>query len=155
MPNAVLAVYSGKAVVGVFVHPFAPGGSIQISGVAELGLERLTVRPSITQLSMKNGMDGAVVPSINPGNQGEVEVEVWQTSSLHQQLLTLYNACKNASDGGDPSAWFAGTLYLELTTTGLQHNGTGVGIAKSPDVPYETDAGVCRWTLLCANLNSN
>src|ERR1017187_5099557 len=146
MPNNVLPVYSGKGIVGVFTNPvFAPGG-IQISGVAELGLERLTIRPTITQGSLKNGMDGAVVPSINPGNQGEIEVEVWQTSSLHQQLLQLYNNCKNASDAGDPSAWFAGSIYLELTTTGLIHQGTGVGIAKSPDVPYETEAGVCRWT---------
>ena len=153
--NAVLAVYSGKAFTGVFTHPtFAPAG-IQISGVGEGGLERIAFRPTTSQLSMKTGMDGSTQPSLNPGYIGEIDLEVFQTSSIYQQMLNVYNGCKAASDQGDASQWALGQFFGILNTTQTKYNANGVGISKGFEVNFETDAGTIRITLMCANINQS
>jgi hypothetical protein len=122
---------------------------IQASGIAELGLGDATVRMTQDQADIKIGIDGAAVPSVVPGDQGEIDIEVFQTSTLHQQLLLGYNACKVERDLGIIQPWFATSIFLLNTATGTSHTGIGCGWMKVPDTPYGADAQKIKWTFKC------
>jgi hypothetical protein len=83
---------------------------------------------------------------------GVVELQVWQTSTLQQQLLAWYNACKAAREQGDVSNWAGASVLIQSIVTGATHIGSGVAPTKVPDTPYGTQAGKCVWRLMCANL---
>jgi hypothetical protein len=150
--SKVLRTYSGLDVNFSMAHPFV--GVIQASGVAQKGMRSLGVRMSIDQASIQQGIDGATVPSVLPGDQGEIELSVWQTSFLHQELLAWYNACKAARDAGDVSQWFGATLLIASTVDGSSHSCTGVGPAKVPDKSYQEQAQAVTWILKACNIVS-
>ena len=97
-------------------------------------------------------MDGSIVPSVLPGDQGEFELQVFQTSTLQQQLLALWNAQKTAELAGDVSNWFGATMYVQSLVSPASHLGTGVAIMKVPDKPYGAQAAKVSWILVAANL---
>jgi|SRR6185437_1472870 len=148
----ILSTYSGRDTNIAITHPlFTP---IQAAGIASLGLNQATIRMTQDQASLKVGMDGAVVPSVIPGDQGEIELQVWQTSTLHQLLLAGYNLCKAARDQGDVSNWFAGTIVVVNIVDGSSHHATGVGFKKVPDKTYQTEAQVVTWVFAACNIVS-
>lgn len=146
----VLSTYSGKDTNFAFNSPIT--GSIQVVGVQEQGVNKLAVRMTTTQTSMKVGMDGAVVPSAIPGDQGEIDIECWQTSTIHSQLLAAYNAAKAARDQGDVSNWAGNSIIIQNIVDGTGHQATGVAFMKVPDKVYETEVQTVTWTLMCANI---
>ncbi len=148
----VLVTYSGKDLNFALAHPLI--GTIQASGVQEQGIAQVTVRMSATQSVMQVGMDGAVVPSVVPGDQGEIEIQVWQTSTLHQEFLAWYNALKAARDAGDVSQWFGATLLVQNIVDGSSHTATGVAPQKVPDKTYAEQAGRVNWILVAANITN-
>ena len=99
--SRVLPTYSGIDTNFALNSPIAP--PIQAAGVNQNGLSKVRVRMEVVQTTMKTGMDGSVAVSAVPGDMGSFELEVWQTSTLQQQLLDWYNACKSARDAGDVS----------------------------------------------------
>jgi len=132
------------------VHPLID--PIQVAGTGALGLNKVTIRMLQDRTSTKVGADGAVAISAIPGDQGEIDVEVWQTSTLHQQFLAWFNQCKAAGDLGDYTNWAAGTVNVQNTIDGSSHHATGVAPKKVPDKTYEAEVQVVTWTLVCANI---
>jgi hypothetical protein len=150
----ILTTYSGKDLTGSVVNTvYAPAG-IQLSGIAEVGINGIHVRMAVNQSSLQVGMDGAVVPSVIPGDNGTIEIEVWQTSTVHQQFLSLYNSLKAARDTGDVSQWFGNTIYIQNVVDGSSHYATGCGFMKIPDKAYGQQAVVVNWVFECANVIS-
>src|ERR1035441_1951146 len=84
MSNIVPTTYSGQDTNGTLSSPLVP--PIVFSGIAGKGLNQINVRMTTDHADLKVGMDGAVIVSYRPGEQGEIEVQVWQTSNLHRQL---------------------------------------------------------------------
>jgi hypothetical protein len=150
MPAFIPVTYSGLDTSATFAHPLIP--DIIISGIAGQGLNQATVRMATDHSVLKVGMDGAVIISYVPGEQGEVELQVWQTSSIHFELLAWYNACTTAAQNGNVGQWAAGTLVIQNTVTGTSHTCTGVCPMKVPDVPYQTEAQTINWVLRAANI---
>lgn len=148
--SGILTTYSGKDLNFAFTSPLT--GTIQVAGVSEQGVNKVSVRMAQTQTTMKVGMDGAVVPSAIPGDNGEIDIDVWQTSTIHQLLLAAYNAQKAARDQGDVSNWAANTIVIQNIVDGSGHQATGVAFMKVPDKVYETEAQAVTWTLMCANI---
>ncbi len=148
----VLTTYSGKDVNMAFTSPLI--GAIQAAGVAAKGIAQITVRMLKDQSVIENGMDGAVVPSVVPGDQGEIEIQVWQTSTVHRDLLAWYNALKAARDAGDVSQWFAGTLIIASIVDGTSHVCTGVAPRKVPDKTYTDQAQRVSWVLVACNISN-
>ncbi len=146
----ILATYSGKDTNFAFAHPLI--GTIQAAGVAEQGLDQVTIRMTQNQSVVEVGMDGAVIPSVIPGDNGEIELQVWQTSTLHQQLLAWYNAVKSARDAGDVSQWFSGTLVVQSIVDGSSHYANGVAPQKVPDKAYQKQAQRVTWILVACNI---
>jgi hypothetical protein len=97
-------------------------------------------------------MDGAVVPSVMPGDQGEIEIQVWQTSTLHRDLLSWYNAIKAARDAGDVSNWFSANVLVANVVDGSSHTCTGVAPVKVPDKTYQEQAQPVAWLLRACSI---
>ena len=147
-----LVTYSGSDVSLSFTHPLI--GVIQASGVAGKGINSISIRMAVDQTSVQVGMDGAVIPSVLPGDQGEIELSVWQTSTLHKELLAWYNAVKAARNVGDVSPWFAGMLLIASTVDGSIHTCSGVAPSKVPDKQYQVQAQPVTWLLHACNISS-
>jgi hypothetical protein len=145
-----LVTYSGMDVNASFVHPFI--GSIQAGGIASNGLQKLQIRMLTTRTTMKVGMDGAVIPSAIPGRNGEIELEVWQTSTLHQELLAWFNSLEAAQYAGDVSQWAIGVALIKCIVDGSTHTATGIAPTKVPDKTYSAEAQTVTWILACANI---
>jgi hypothetical protein len=152
MPQGQLTTYSGLAMVGSITFPLS--GPIVISGIAQQGIQTLNIRMHTPHANLKVAMDGAQVPSWVPGEGGTVEVQIYQQSTLHQALVTAYNAMHTAAMLGDVSGTFTGQFYLRDTSTGNTHTATGVSIEKVPDKPYQDQSQVVTWTLICCNVIS-
>jgi hypothetical protein len=148
-----LPTYSGKAVNFTFTHPLMPV-PIVAAGVAARGVRSYSVRMAVEHARMEAGIDGAIAPSLIPGEQGEFEITMFQTSTLHRQLLVLYNLIKVAADAGDASMWFMGTVVMVVITDGTTYTGTGVGPAKQPDKSFTEQAQGWTWRLMACDLQS-
>lgn len=147
-----LSTYSGK---DVNVSLFSPlTGLIQAAGIAEMGLAQISIRMTTAQSVLQVGMDGAVVPSVIPGDQGEIELQVWQTSTLQEQLLAWYNRLKSDRDAGDVSNWFGSTVAISCIVDGSTHIASGVAPLKVPDKVYQEQAQRVTWILVACNISS-
>jgi hypothetical protein len=147
-----LTTYSGLDVN--FAMNAALVGPIQAAGVKQTGINQVTVRMGVDQSVLQNGMDGSVVPSVVAGDQGEIDIQVWQTSVIHQQLLAWYNALRAARDAGDVSEWFGSSMIITSISEGTSHIATGVAPKKVPDKTYGTQAQTVTWTLVACNISN-
>jgi hypothetical protein len=150
---AQLTTYSAKNVNFSLQHPLA-AGPIQAAGVSAKGVNSYSIRMGVEHANLQVAADGAIVPSWTPGEWGDIEISMYQTSTLHQEFLALYNAVKAAADAGDTSRAFAGTVVLLNVVDGSVHTGTGVSFQKVPDKAYGAQSAVLNWVLRCANLEN-
>lgn len=146
----ILPTYSGKDLSMTFMHPLI--GTVQAAGVDSKGVAQISIRMTTDQSVLQVGMDGAVVPSVIPGDQGEIEIQLWQTSTLHQAFVALCNKLKAARDAGDVSEWFSGVLLVQNTVDGSSHTCTGVAPKKVADKPYQEQAQRVTWTFVACNI---
>jgi hypothetical protein len=152
--SRVLSVYSGKD-ISISAVNAALGVNIQVAGVAENGLNQTTVRLLTDHVLMKVGADGAVVPSYIPGDNGEIEIQVWQTSILHAALLAWFNSVSSAARAGDVSNVFAGQVLIASTVAGgSSHFAEGCCPVKVPDKVYGTEAQPVSWVIRAASIQS-
>jgi hypothetical protein len=96
--------------------------------------------------------DGTVMVSYAAGNSGACDVEVQQSSILHQALLELYNSAVLAADNDDVSGWAATTISFRMLTDGSTHSLAGVSFQKIPDKPYEAHGQRIIWSLMAADV---
>lgn len=148
----VLGTYSGKDVNVTIQHPYID--PIQIGGVQELGMAQLQVRMTVDQSDLQVGMDGAVVPSVRLGDQGTIEIQVWQTSTLQGLFINWYNLLRAARDQGNVSEWYGGFLVAQSITDGATHTARGVTIQKVPDKTYAEQAGRVSWILVACDISN-
>ena len=148
--SVVLSTYSAKDLNFSLISPI--GANIVAAGVEEKGFNEISVRMTTDQTVLKVGADGAVVPSAVPGDQGEIEMQVWQTSTLQQELLAWYNLLKAARDTGDVSNWNTTTIFIQNIVDGSSHLATGVAPTKVPDKAYATEAGTINWVFRACNI---
>lgn len=153
MANGQLATYSGQDLTGSISFP-GYGVLIPFAGVNKAGLEQVNVRMGIDHAMVKEGMDGSILPTWKPGEWGEIEIDVWQTSELHAEILNLYNLILAASSNGDVSNTFSGQILVANSVDGSSHNATGCSIKKVPDKTYQGEAQRVAWVFVCCNIIS-
>ena len=149
MPTPILGTYSGKDLNISYQSPF---GQFTAAGVAASGVVKAMVRMSTVRTNLKVGMDGSVAPSFIPGDNGEIEIQVFQTSPLHQLLTSIMNGILTAANAGDVSNAYAGTVLMQNIVDGSSHTATGVCPQKFPDKSYDTEAQAVTWILTAANI---
>ena len=147
---ATLTPYSAKNTNFSLAHPLS--GPIQAAGISAKGVNSYSIRMAVDHTNLQVAADGGIVPSWVPGEWGTIEISLYQTSTLHQELLALYNAIKAAADLGDTALAFAGTVVLISIVDGSVHTATGVGFQKVPDKAYSSQAALLTWGLLCADI---
>lgn len=148
-----LTPYSAKNTNFALLHPLA-AGPIQAAGVSAKGVNSYSIRMGVEHSNIQVAADGGIVPSWTPGEWGTIEISMYQTSTLHQEFLALYNAIKAAADAGDTSQTFAGTVVLVSIVDGSVHTATGVSFQKVPDKAYGAQAVPLSWTLHCCDISN-
>jgi hypothetical protein len=142
--------YSFKDLSGAFAHPLA-GGFIF---AGQIGLGQIVITMNTEKTAHDISSDGSVMVSAVAGDNGQVSVEVQQTSLLHQFLLAWYNLIKTAMNGGDPSQWASAALTLRNVVDGSQHVVTGISPSKVPDKVYTAHGQNITWVLMAADIQS-
>jgi hypothetical protein len=105
-----------------------------------------------TRTALDVAADGTVMGSYIAGDNGACDFEVQQTSSLHHELLALYNLCILAANNDDVSGWLDTTISFRTILDGSTHVLTGVGFSKIPDKPYQASGQKVRWNFMVANI---
>ncbi len=142
--------YSFKSLTGVLTNPVY-GVTIPLTG-GSIGLGSITIRMTMTRTAQDVAADGTVMPSYIAGDNGEVDIQVQETSFLHSALLALYNLAVLAANNEDVSGWASTAISFTLLIDGSVHTLTGVSFDKIPDKPYEASGQKITWKLLAANI---
>lgn len=142
--------YSFKSLVGVLKNSIV-GVVVPLTG-GNIGLGGITIRMTTARTVQDVAADGTVMPSYLAGANGEIDIEVQETSILHKALLTLYNTLVLQADGADILGWAATSISFALLIDGSVHTLTGVSFEKIPDKPYQAAGQKMTWKLLAANI---
>jgi Protein of unknown function (DUF3277) len=144
------ATYSFKALTGVLTNTVF-GTVIPLVG-GNIGAGKLTIRMTTERTAHDVASDGTVMVSYAAGDNGACDLEVQQSSTLHTELLALYNQCVTAANNDDVSSWAANAITFRSLLDGSYHQLTGVSFAKIPDKPYEAHGQRITWALMAANI---
>ena len=142
--------FSFKSLTGVLTNP-AFGVSIPLTG-GNIGAGSFTIRMTTTRTTHDVAADGTVMPSYIAGDNGELDIQVQETSILHHALLNLYNLCVLAANADDVTGWAATAISFVLLSDGSTHTLTGVSFDKIPDKVYEAAGQKLTWKLMAANI---
>lgn len=135
--------YSFLDSVMIFSHPSYPPITIIGEGVGSVTISHVDTRTAHDVAA-----DGSVMVSKQAGNTGTVSVSVQQTSSVHKQLLQIFNQLILAP----PSLWATAAVTVKNITDGTSHLCTGVSFSKIPDKNYTKAGGQVQWTLMCTDV---
>ena len=141
--------YSFKDLTGVLTNPVF-GVSIPLTG-GNIGMGSITIAMTTERTVHDVSADGTVMGSYIAGNNGTIDIEVQQTSTIHHQLLALYNQAIIAANNEDVSGWMATNISFRAILDGSVHILSGVSFGKIPDKPYQAAGQKIRWALLAAD----
>lgn len=142
--------YSFKDTSGAFVHPLV--GPFTFAG--KIGLGQFTLSMSTEKSVHDVSADGHVMISAISGDNGNVAIEVQQTSRLHTFLMSWYNAVKTLMDQGNVQNWATATLTVRNIVDGSTHVCRGISPSKIPDKTYAAQGQRITWTLMCADIQN-
>jgi hypothetical protein len=143
--------YSFKDLTGALTNPLI--GAFPLAG-GNIGVGSITITMAMQRTEHDVAADGVVMPSYVAGDNGDVAIEVQQTSGLHHALLGLYNQLKTAADGGDVSNWAATAMTFRTLLDGSTHVITGASFQKTPPKPYAAHGAKITWTFMgCSIVN--
>jgi hypothetical protein len=142
--------YSFKDLVGALTNAVF-GVSFPLSG-GNVGFGAMTITMSTERTTHDVAADGTVMLSYIAGDNGDVAIEVQQTSPLHHALLSLYNQCVTAANNDDVSGWGSTSISFRTLLDGSTHLATGVSFGKIPDKPYQAQGQKITWRLMAANI---
>jgi len=138
--------YSFLDTVAVLVHPLLPI-PITLSGE---GMGSASISMTTERTSHHIAADGSIMVNKMAGNNGQITIEVQQTSAAHKALLAFYNLLIISPS----NVWAQAALMLRNVTDGTSHLATGVSPQKIPDKKYEKEGGMIAWVLMAADIQS-
>lgn len=141
--------YSFKDLTGAIVSPLA--GAFILAG-GYLGSGKIVVNMEQEWTEQNLAVDGAVMVSVAVGDNGDLEIECQQTSSINAYLKAALNLHQTAVRNNDASAWAAIVLDLQNPVTGDQNICTGVSFSKKPPQPYGARGEMLKWKMFAANI---
>ena len=114
------------------------------------GLGDATVIMTDDRTAMEAAADGNIMISKIAGNQGQLVINVQQTSDAHKYLLAAYNFLVLSP----PALWAQGAGLLQSLSDSTSHTFTGICFQKAGDKGYEKQGKMVTWNLLCADIQS-
>lgn len=142
--------YSFKDTGGAFFHPLA--GPFAFSG--QIGMHQFTISMAAEKTVHDLAGDGTVMPSAIAGNNGQIAIEVQQTSKFHAFMLAWYNLVVTAMEQGDVTNFASASITLRNLVDGSLHELTGVSPSKVPDKTYAQQGQHITWVLMAADIRS-
>ena len=142
------STYSAKDVIMAFFHPEA--GTYIMNG--NQGMGQFTVMNATERTVHSVAADGSIMVSAIAGDNGSVQVEAQQTSTLHHFLINWFNIVKTSMDVGDVSNWATAVVEITSILDGSKHILTGVSPSKVPDKPYQAQGQNVTWNLMAASV---
>lgn len=121
----------------------------------QIGIGKFEVGMTADRTSHKVGADGNVMVSYIDDNTGMIDIDVQQTSALHDYLIATLNAKITRANNGDVSTWAAMTITIRNIASGTGHVLTGVSFGKQPNTPYEAQGQNVTWHLPAADVANN
>ena len=140
--------YAYKNVVGAFTDPDVGNFSFQ----GQIGVKHLTITNASERGVIDPAADGAQMVSYVSGAAGSIDIEVQQTSTLHQFLVLWANVKFTEADAGNASNFAAAAIKVIDLLSGAMHTLTGVFPTKIPDKPYGPSGASVTWRLMAANV---
>ena len=107
--------YSFKDLTGAIASPLA--GPFILAG-GSLGSGKITVEMTHEWTEQDVAVDGAVMVSASPGQNGTVTVDCQQTSAINAYLKSAQNRHQTALINGNSSQWAAIALDLQAKEAG-------------------------------------
>jgi hypothetical protein len=142
--------YSFKSLTGVLTNDVY-GITIPLTG-GNIGAGSFTVRMTTARSAHDVAADGTVMVSYIAGDNGDIDINVQESSALHTELLALWNLALLAANNDDVSGWAATSISFRMLTDGTQHTLTGCSFDKVPDKPYEAAGQRVTWKMMAANV---
>jgi hypothetical protein len=142
------STYAYKSVVGGILDPDV--GPFIFQG--QEGVKHITVLNETERGVKDTAAYGAILVSYVSGASGGLDIEVQQTSSLHQYLVNWANIKFTLAEAGDASTFAAAAWKVQDTISGASHTLTGVFPTKIPDKPYGPTGASVTWRLGAANV---
>src|SRR6266403_366514 len=99
-----MKAYSFKDLIGA-INSVA--GTLSLFG--QIGFGRLTIENTTERTVHSVSADGSVMVTYVAGRNGNITVEVQQTSDAHKYFLRWFNLAQSQADGGNISGWASGT----------------------------------------------
>lgn len=143
--------YSFLDTVGAFVHPLA--GAFNFGGGVANGIFEIIIENTTDRSTHSISADGVIVVNYIPGANGNIQINVQQTSLLHKFLLAWYNLVVTAADGGDLSTYADAVMSVTNVVDGGQHVLSGISPLKVPNKTYAKEQTNLTWHLMAANVS--
>lgn len=144
------STYAYRNVVGSFTDPDV--GVYIFQG--QVGVKHLMISNTMDRGVIDIAADGAAMVSYIAGANGGVQIEMQQTSSLHQFFTNWANTKFTNADNGNADNFAAAAMCVTDLLTLETKTLTGVFPVKIPDVPYGDRGATVTWQLLAANVVS-
>ena len=138
-----MKMYSFQGLSISISHPAV--GSISPVGT---GLVSVTVSMATERTSHEVAADGSIMVSKILGRNGNVAIDIQQSSDLHNWLMKWFNYIETA----DPSSWAEASIYINSSMLNQWFNCTGVSPQKQADNPFKEKGSDVTWTLMCADI---
>jgi hypothetical protein len=143
--------YSFKDLTGAIASPLA--GPFVLTG-GYLGAGKITVNMANEWTEHNRANDAAIMVSVSPGDDGDIEIQCQQTSAINAYLKSAQNLHQTAVRNGDSSNWAAIMLDLQNPVTGDKNTCTGVSFTKKPSLPFGSKGEMISWKLMSANIDN-
>ena len=140
-------IYSFKDLSMTILDPDV--GPFLLAG--EIGMGELVIEMAMERISHQVSSDGSVMITYRAGRNGTIDIQVQQTSALHQYLLNWANAKFSNADAGNVQTLASATLTARNVLDGTQHVCKGVTPSKIPTKTYGDQGGNLTWRLMVAD----
>ena len=114
------------------------------------GIGSLTIGMAQERSAIEVAADGAVMISKIAGNNGNISLNILQTSEGHKFLLAMYNALIIAP----PALWAQAAGLMRCLSDGTSHTFTGICFSKLGDKGYGKQGAMVTWNLLVGDIQS-
>lgn len=137
--------YSFLDLQAVINHPSKGTYIFGGEGIGEINIEMLTEKTA-----HEVAADGVVMGSKIAGDNGQITINVQQTSNLHHWLLDAYNA----SMVSDASDWMGISARLWNVVDGAGHMCRGGSFQKLGPKGYKAQGQMVSWILMFADVKN-
>jgi hypothetical protein len=141
------ATYSCLDLTGAINHP-----SIGAYNLIGEGIGDITISMATDRTMHEIGVDGVVLATQIPGNNGTLTLNLQQTSALNRWLIKWVNHLNNKDTARNE--WLMATALIKSKSLQCEHKFSGLSPQKIPDLSYQAQGQRIKWVLMAADIQT-